>query len=405
MKYKELRSLYYKSRELYQEEYLIRFNSPGTIKLNFSVKGNQAFFIFSDEVAYMLYQILQTDKVIGKLCSSLPGVAINQYKFKCLIDEVVVTNKIEGVHSSRKEIGEILHDLETQSKAKNRSQRFIGMVRRYNMLTKSDKEEIPIETIGDIRKLYDEIALPEVIFEEASHAPDGRVFRKNETFVIGETGKIIHEGTMPEERIIDEVEKALAFLRSDVAPALCRISIFHYLIEYTHPFYDGNGRLGRFIVSYYLSKELHPLMAYRFSEVVKENITQYYKAFQSCNDKKNKGDLTPFLIMMLEMMLVAGNELKESLERKNYDLITYENKVRALSTYSKRNMSEFYTTLIYAALYSETGISTQELIALYGSYAIVNRLIKNAETDKVLISKKEGHEKYYQIDLEALDSL
>ena len=52
-----------------------------------------------------------------------------------------------------------------------------------------------------------------------------------------------------EEKMIEAMEQALRFLEENPCDILYRISIFHYLLAYIHPFYDGNGRLGRFIYS------------------------------------------------------------------------------------------------------------------------------------------------------------
>ena len=117
MSYKELKSLFYGDANIYAQEYNKRFNSEEAIKLDFYIGENQAFFLNNAEVLTVAYKIQKLDKKIYKLCHTLPGVALTQYSKKCLIDEIVITNKIEGVHSSRKEIGEALDILETQSEA------------------------------------------------------------------------------------------------------------------------------------------------------------------------------------------------------------------------------------------------------------------------------------------------
>ena len=58
------------------------------------------------------------------------------------------------------------------------------------------------------------------------------------------------------------------------------------------------------------------LLSYRISETIKENIKEYYRAFKDCNDPHNLGDLTPFLLMMLRMILAALTELSGSLSRR-----------------------------------------------------------------------------------------
>ena len=303
LNYKELKSLYYGNNEVYAQEYLNRFNSDDAVKMDFNIETNQAFFLQNTQVMTMAYNIAKLDKQIGKLCDKLPGVALNQYSKKCLIDEIVITNKIEGVHSSRKEIGEALDILEAQSMAKGTHRRFLGLVNKYLKLIKS--EDISIQNCKDIRDIYDEVFLEEVIYEDPSNKPDGKIFRKESVSVHSETDKIIHNGLMPESRIIEAMEQALKFLNDDSIEQLFRVCIFHYLIEYIHPFYDGNGRLGRFIFSYGISKTLSPLISFRISETIKENIRAYYKAFQTCNDQRNLGDLTPFLLMQLEMIYSA----------------------------------------------------------------------------------------------------
>ena len=106
MPYVELKKLHYIDSEKYAKEYLNRFASEEAVKLDFYIKEKQAFFLLNAEVMSLAYKIARIDKRIGELYDNLPGIAINQYSKKCLIDEIVITNRIEGVHSSRKEIGD-----------------------------------------------------------------------------------------------------------------------------------------------------------------------------------------------------------------------------------------------------------------------------------------------------------
>lgn len=403
MAYKELRKLYYGDEDAYKNEYATRFHSEAAIHLDFDIVGKQAFFLQTPDVIQAMYQILKLDKEVYRLSSKLPGVAKDQYFKKCLIDEIVLTNKIEGVHSSRKEIGEALAILEAQSHARGKRHRFVGLVNKYLKL--SHGESLALETCQDIRSIYDEVFLEEVVAEDPGNAPDGKIFRKDQTTIRSATDRVIHEGLMPETRIITSMEKALAFLNDASVESLYRICIFHYMMEYIHPFYDGNGRLGRFIVSYCISETLEPLLAYRISEVLKENIKDYYHAFEVCNDPHNLGDLTPFLLMMLHMILTALEELKNSLSRKLISWKRYGKVIGILCEGSSDpKLSAMYDCLTQAALFSEQGISTKELIALSGvSYGTVKNLLKTIDSAGMLVGVKHGKEKYYQIDLRAMD--
>lgn len=400
MAYKELKSLYYGNNEIYAQEYINRFNSSESIKIDFKIKDNQAFFMLNAEVMTIAFNIAKLDKEIGNLCNELPGVAIQQYSKKCLIDEIVITNKIEGVHSSRKEIGEALDILETQSKNKGKHQRFIGLVNKYLKLI--NQEEIPMKDCKDIRNIYDEIFLEEVVSEDPSNKPDGEIFRKDSVSIHSETDKVIHTGLTPESKIIEATTQALNFLNDNSIEELFRVCIFHYLIEYIHPFYDGNGRLGRFILSYGISKTLTPLISFRLSETIKENINAYYKAFKICNDQRNLGDLTPFLLMQLNMILSAMKELLKSLQEKLATWNKYEKSIEEFC--DNIDLLRLYSYLIQAALFSEQGISMMQLQQNMGFSVYLIKKLMNKIPEEMIVIKSKRKYKFYSINLEKLNS-
>lgn len=61
---------------------------------------------------------MELDRELLRKMSSVPLIALNQYTKKCLIDEIRMTNEIEGVVSTRKEINEILNDKTHENKKK-----------------------------------------------------------------------------------------------------------------------------------------------------------------------------------------------------------------------------------------------------------------------------------------------
>lgn len=401
MAYVPLRKLYYGDEGMYSETYNKRFDSITCIKLDFQINKRQAFFVECDDVIKRVYQILRLDKQVQQLLTFLPGIAAEQYRRKCLIDEIVLSNKIEGVHSSRREINEVLSELEQKSETKGKKKRFNGIVNKYHKLLAH--EDVPLAACSDIRALYDELVLDEVIAENPNNAPDGKIFRKDLAEVKSATDRVVHRGVYPESAIVDQMERALLFLHNESIEALYRICVFHYMLEYIHPFYDGNGRLGRFIVSHYLSRELEDILAVRLSETIVRNINAYYDAFEICNDPHNLGDLTPFLIMMLEMILDSITDLRDSLERKKISLEKYQRVLVGAPNFKKKNVNELYNVLLQAALFSENGISTKEIGAVFGlAYGSVRNLLGYIQKD-LLISSTLSREKYYKLDLNVLD--
>ena len=151
--YKTLNKLFYGPPEVYRKTYEARFSSPTAIHLDFSVAGSPAFFVQNNAIIQQVYHILRLDKEICQLKQQLPPIALSQYTRRCLIDEVVLTNQIEGIRSSRKEIGAVLDELGTQSAQRGKKKRFDGIVKKYAML--QNQEALFLKTCQDVRSLYD----------------------------------------------------------------------------------------------------------------------------------------------------------------------------------------------------------------------------------------------------------
>lgn len=391
-----LKSLYYEHKEEYEALYESRINSTECVHLNFSIAGSPAFFMETPELIKKIVEITRIDKEIALVSHSLPEIALKQYINKCLIDEIVITNNIEGVHSTRKEIGEILDDLEGKS-----DKRFFGLVKKYDALMAGNY--VSIKDSRDVRALYDEMFLSEIIEEDPKDAPDGEIFRKDHVDIVDPTQKVIHNGLYPESKIIESMNDAINILNdSDIDP-LFRISVFHYLFGYIHPFYNGNGRLNRFISSYYLANTLESIMGYRLSFTIKENIHMYYKSFKIVNEEINKGDITPFIFTYLEFIKESAVNLKNGLIEKAQRLEAFSKQLEALPHGEDEKYIRLYFYLLQASLFSEIGISISELL----NYLNITRptLLKRInEIDKynLLITEKRDSNKFYQLNLETL---
>lgn len=391
-----LKSLYYDHKEEYEALYESRFNSNECVHLNFSIANNPAFFLETPELMKKVVEITRLDKAISQLSNSLPGIALKQYINKCLIDEIVITNNIEGVHSTRKEIGEILDDLEGKS-----DKRFFGLVNKYNALITGSY--VSIKDSRDIRELYDEMFLTEIVEENPKDAPDGKIFRKDHVNVVDSRQKVIHHGLYPESKIISSMDDAINILNDDDIDPLFRISIFHYLFGYIHPFYNGNGRLNRFISSYYLANTLESIMGYRLSYTIKENINKYYKSFKVVNEEINKGDITPFIFTYLDFIKESAMNLRDGLAEKAKRLELFEKQLASLPYGSDEKYSRLYYYLLQASLFSEIGISTSELLQyLNVSRPTLLKRLNNIDESNLLITEKRDLNKFYQLNLDTL---
>lgn len=397
--YESLYKLFYIDKDLYEQVYNERIKSKNTFFLDFEIKGNKLFYLEDPELLKKIISIEVMDKKIQELVQFLPKLSINQFSRRCLIDEIIMSNKIERVYSTRREIDDIISEINTNS-----NKRFKGLVNKYILLF--DKENIKIEEPKDIREIYNELALPEIIEDDPENAPDGILFRKESVSVQSETGKIIHNGLAPESKIIEALQKAINLLQNDDILPLIRIGIFHYLFGYIHPFYDGNGRTSRFISSYLLTKCLQPIIGFRISYTIKENLKSYYEAFKICNDPRNKGDITPFLFMFVDIVEESMTQLYNALNNRKNLLIYYSDAIPYFYKGLDKKYDNIYYQLVQATLFSENGITIKELMVTneLSKSTIISRLneIKKSE---ILIEKKIGKSNYYNLDLEKVDQI
>ena len=383
----------------YKEEYDKRYNNDDTIHLPVSIGDNPAFICQTPEIYKQIISIERSDKGIEALTKALPELAISQFTFKCLIDEILLTNNIEGVHSTRKEISEILQDLSFRDKRN----RFVGLVAKYAAL--EDTQQLSFKSCQDIRKVYDDIFYEEIKATDPENLPDGEMFRHSGVEVQSATQKVIHKGVSPESKIIEIMQQSLDVLNDDSIDIFIRIAVFHYLFGYIHPFYDDNGRTSRFISSYLLSRQLNPLIGFRLSYTVKENISKYYKAFDVCNDPHNKAELTPFVEMFLSIVDTSMQQLLETLEEKKYKWDYYCQRINRLPNAEKPGITHLYELLIQAALFSNIGISREELISqMQISENTLRSRLKLIPETMLLVNLQKGR-KYYLIDLDEADKL
>ena len=397
MEYELLSKIFYKKPTEYESIYDARFNSEASIKLPIKIHENVGFIFNTNEITKLLVKIYKTINKINLLRTHLPNIAINSYIIKSLKDEIALTNEIEGVRSTRKEIEDAIDSIKN-----DKSARFKGLVDKYFKLISN--EIIPLNNCEDIRTIYDALVLPEI---EKENLPDGILFRKEPVQVVSATQKEKHRGIMPESKIIESLDLCLDFLKNDDIDSLIKISAFHYLFGYIHPFYDGNGRTSRFISSYLIKNELDILLALKLSYTVKNNINKYYKAFDVCNDRKNKGDITFFVVTFLELLSQASDDLYTKIADLNDQLNYYNNIINTLVNEKVLNDKQAKCIFILCQnrLFDDTYMNMNTLTELLEKSDITTRkILKSLESKNLLVKSRNKNQYLYSANLDSLSS-
>lgn len=391
-----LYKIYFIDKSKFNDLYEKRFESENTYKFKFNIHNNPAFFFYHKDILRMISNISFLDKKVTNILNVLPTIAKTLYIKKSLIDEILYTNEIEGIISTRKEISEIIDIIKNNEKSKpNKIQ---SLINKYLMLM-DNQHDFTINNCNDVRKLYDELVLDDVVAYDPKDKPDGVIFRANSVQILNEISKkIMHEGIMPEAKIIDMMSNVINFLNDETVEPIIRIAIFHYIFSYIHPFYDGNGRTNRFISSLYLKMSYNPIIAFRLSLTIKENKKQYYDAFDYTNSKYNKGDITTFVYEFIEIIQKAYEKTYDYLLIKQSELNDASNKLlnMDLTEQEKKILWLLYQTEIFKG----EKVKIKDISSfIKTSEPTTRKVLVSLFNKKLIKEEKQAKNKVYSIDL------
>lgn len=314
MSYKLLKVNFYE-QNAFEEEFEKRFQATNTLRTDLLIhpfdRGERKSEI-TEELFYvpLIEHILLEEKIVAnsrhieRQLRHLPNIASQKIVISKIIDEIQSTNDIEGVKSTKQELGKIvsMRNKPTQEKA-----RFHGIVHMYLGLGNQNYQNIT--EVAKFREIYNELILEDIDEEDF---PDGRLFRKHTVF-IADNSVPVHQGNPNEDTIIRDLLKLITFMNNKDIPSLLKSVISHYYFEYIHPFYDGNGRMGRFLMSNYLSRKLDVLTGVTLSTAVIHSKGKYEKAFAEVSNPRNKGELTLFAQTIYQLIFEGQEAIMDEL--------------------------------------------------------------------------------------------
>ncbi len=174
------------------------------------------------------------------------------------------------------------------------------------------KEPLSVELVKEIHRILTSGTYDEHRYIENEERPGE--FKKHD-YVTG-----IHEvgsaAEYVEKELIELIDEINAYEGKDVLKAA---TYFHARFEYIHPFADGNGRVGRTLMNYYLMTNDHPPLI-----IYNEDKRIYYECLQKYDEAQDLNPLYEFLKYETEKawknMLALAEGMKQ--ERKGLSNFT-----------------------------------------------------------------------------------
>lgn len=287
--------------------------------------------------------------------------------------EAVLSSQIEGTQAS-------LDDL-VAAEARLRGDKPLGDVNEVINYTAALNfgiarlAELPLS--GRLLREIHEILMTGV---RGGHATPG-AFRTTQNW-IGAAGATLSDAVFvppPPETVADQIGALENFLHQPTElPLLVQVGLAHAQFETIHPFVDGNGRLGRLLITFLLCERsvLSKPVLY-VSLTLKKRRQEYYERLQAVRDHGAWEDwLVFFLDCVAEAALDAARLAKNilSLREAHRDSIVNEMGARAGKAIR-----------LLERLYRDPYIEVNEAVTMLGvSYANANTIVWDMERIGIL---------------------
>lgn len=258
----------------------------------------------------VIYSLSRADFLLGKLSregSKLPNPHLMIRPF--IAREAVLSSKIEGTLVT---VGEILaHNAGVQVK-----QDANDLQEVQNYITALDYGIERLDELPLSLRLIKEIHQNLMQGVRGAHAMPGE-FRQTQNW-IGSPGCTLHTAKFippPVDYLVDCLKNFEKFLHNRQLPVLIHIALCHYQFETIHPFLDGNGRIGRLLITLLLiEQKILPSPILYLSAFFEATRDEYYK--QLYNLSKN-GDWNEWFIYFLNGVAEQSKDALSRAERIN----------------------------------------------------------------------------------------
>lgn len=305
------------------------------------------------------------DRALGRLDGSVQTIPDpNLFVYMYIRQEAVLSSQIEGTQSSLQDLLAAEADVMTAGRPGDVDE-LINYVRAMNRGL-SLLESLPV-SVRLIRTIHAELLagvrgsdkMPGEIRTSQNWIGAGPVGLQDATFVPPPPGEVANA--------LADLERFLH--AKDDLPLLIKIGIAHAQFETIHPFLDGNGRVGRLLITFLLCERtvlLEPVLY--LSAFFKKHRAEYYDRLQSIRDT---GNWEQWLVFFLRGVIEVSEEAVstaraiQALRERHRNAITEE--LGRSAANGHRVLEQLYTRPI---------VSVEDVRAITGtSYAASNQLI------------------------------
>ena len=140
-------------------------------------------------------------------------------------------------------------------------------------------------------------------------------FKKEQNYLADKRKKEIQFVPISPEKLEEGLETLFRFLEESDMPPLIKTAIMHLEFEALHPFLDGNGRIGRILITLNLWREkILSQPHFYISGYFEENKEAYIEKMREVSEKGNWDEWIKFFLEAVENQAIRNLEIAENIK-------------------------------------------------------------------------------------------
>lgn len=333
--------------------------------------------VMDEELTHLLSL---ADRAIGRLDASTDNVPDPEsFVYSYLWKEATLSSQIEGTQATLNDVFEAQAQATKKPTASDDVDEIFNYVDAMNYgLKRLEKDDFPL-SLRLIREIHEKL-LQGV---RGEHREPGR-FRTIQNY-IGPEGCTLESADFvppPANQVMASLDNLEKFIHeADRMPPLIKTALIHAQFETIHPFLDGNGRIGRLLITLFLYQQTilrRPLLY--LSHYFKTNRSLYCDSLQSIRDDGDwEGWIKFFLQGVHSVGQAASRTARDIIALREQDRKLIQSELgrssgKASALLDKLYTNPFVSSKLVAVMINVTPTTANNLVRKFVELGILHQI-------------------------------
>lgn len=265
------------------------------------------------DYGYFVQQLVKATDAIARYDQMLKNMHNNEILLAPLRNqEAVISSRMEGTISTMDEIFQYEADAQgDDSQAPYYRQDVFETILYQRALKNAQKG---MESGYELSNSFIKMMHQQLLFWGRGASKSPGEFKTEQNYLGDKLNKRITFVPISPEKLTDGIDLLLRYIQEDSSPALVKAAIAHLEFEALHPFQDGNGRIGRMLITLLLwSSGIISAPHFYISGYFEDHKEEYIATMRSVSATGNWNEWCVFFLNAVESQAIRNLKVAESI--------------------------------------------------------------------------------------------